>query len=309
MRSCHSSSWMTALGLVGMLACSAGLVPGLVALAQFTGVHSASVEDSIPSGQMPTETTWPQFLELVRQHALAYSSALPDFTCNQHVWRRAKFGSAGAWETVDEMLVEVSYHQEGESYKVLTINNKPAPSQTNITQLGFSTQGDFGSALYLLFSPESKASFRLEGPDRTKGRRTVRARFYVSQSNSRYDISLGNEKVTTAYSGRCWIELASRQVVRLESVAREIPASSRVRESSSTTEYKLVEIAGVQYWLPTRTSVHLRVANDRSRDPIDFYRAIYGRASGAIYEMLETQNEIEYKHYRKFGSEVRIRTD
>ena len=83
MRSCHSSKWMTALGLVGMLACSAGLVPGLVALAQFTGAHSASVSDSIPSGQMPTETTWPKFLELVRQHSLAYSSALPDFTCNQ----------------------------------------------------------------------------------------------------------------------------------------------------------------------------------------------------------------------------------
>jgi hypothetical protein len=289
-RSC-SCIWMATFVLVGLLAYSVEPAPGLAVPVQSSKTPLTSAPDSPSAAQMPTAASWPQFLESVRQHALAYSSALPDFTCTQHVWRRAKFGLSGPWETVDEMLVEVSYHQEeGESYKVLTIDNKPPSSKTNITQAGFSTQGDFGSALYLLFSPESNASFRLEGPDRTKGRRTVRARFYVPRSSSKYDISLGNERVTTAYSGRCWIELASRQVVRLESVAREIPTSSPVRASSSTTEYNLVEIAGIQYWLPVRTSVYLRVANDRSHDQIDFFRAIYGRSSGTFYDMLEAQN-------------------
>jgi hypothetical protein len=272
----------------------------------FAETQPPSPSDSFPPGQIPTAATWPQFLESVRQIALAYTDSLPDFICMQHTLRRAKLDLTGPWETVDQMVVEVSYHEKGERYKVLAIDNKPPSPNAEIKMQGFSSEGDFGSALYLLFVPESNASFQMEGLDRTHGRRTVRAHFYVPRTSSKYDITLGDQKVTTAYSGRCWIDLASRQVVRLECVAQDIPASSPVRKSSRSTEYDLVEIAGAKYWLPVRALAYMQLLNDPQ---IDYYKSIYGRIGTpayTIYRALEVENEMDYRHYRKFGTEVRL---
>jgi len=271
--------------------------------------QSISPTDPIPAGVMPTASTWPQFLDSVRQIVMAYTNALPDFTCTQHVLRRAKFGATGHWESVDQIVAEVSYYEKGETYKVLTIDKKPPPPDSDHKVAGFSSEGDFGNALFLLFAPESNATFWMEGPDRTRGRKTVRARFYVPQNSSRYQFVLGDQKLTTAYNGHCWIDLATRHVIRYECVAQDIPSSSPVRKSSRTTEYALTEIAGNQYWLPARTTVILQLVNKPNRPQMDFYMSIYGRPSGIIFLAVDAVNAIEYKNYRKFGTEVRLVTE
>ena len=295
--------------LIGLSVCTGWFQLTMAVSSQSPETRPKPASDSIQSGQMPTAATWPQFLESVRQIALAYTDALPDFTCTQHVLRRAKFGASGNWETVDQVVAEVSYHEKGETYKVLTIDDQPPSPDIDIKKQGVLAEGDFGNALYLLFAPASNASFRMEGQDRVRGRRTVRARFYVPQSSSNYEITLGGQKVTTAYNGRCWIDLATRQVIRFESAAQDIPASCPARKSSRSTEYDLVEIGGAKYWLPVRSLVTLQLINELHQPPIDFYKSIYGRGNGSFYPVVEAQNEMEYKHYRKFGTEVRLLTE
>jgi hypothetical protein len=79
-----------------------------------------------------------------------------------------------------------------------------------------------------------------------------------------------------------------------------------VRKSSRTTEYELTGIAGIQYWLPARTTVVLQLVNKLNRPQWDFYMSIYGKESSSIYPVVDAVNEIEYKQYRKFGTEVRL---
>jgi hypothetical protein len=267
---------------------------------------------SFPPGQMPTAATWLQFLDSVRQLALAHTQALPDFVCTQKTRRLAKFGEIGDWKLVDQIVTEVSYYESMEHYRILMVDNKPPSSKGAKEIPGFLSEGDFGNSLYQLFAPESNTSFSMDGSDHLNKRKTVRARFYIPQDYSRFYIGLGGQKVTTAYGGRCWIDVASHRVVRLEGEARDIPRSFPVVRSSHSTEYDWVEIGGDKYWLPVRASVYLQLSNEGAGQQVDFYKAIYGQLdpSGySRYPVVYAKNDIEYKHYRKFGTETRLITD
>jgi hypothetical protein len=163
MRCLFLFSLLLTTGLTGLLICRDGCRAALAPSFETAEmVQPSSTPPSSPE-QMPTETNWPQFLESVRQIALAYNDALPDFTCSQFVQRMAKFGGMGDWQMVDELVVEVSYRGKSEHYRILTRDKKPLPSNAKGKIGGFLSQGDFGNALRLLFTPESNASFRRDG--------------------------------------------------------------------------------------------------------------------------------------------------
>jgi hypothetical protein len=199
-----------------------------------------------------------------------------------------------------------------EHYKILTIDNRPPTTKADMRIAGFLSEGDFGNSLFQLFAPESNTSFSMEGSERVNKRKTVRVRYYMPRAHSKFYIGLGAQKVTTAYGGRFWVDLASQRVVRLEGEAREIPRSFPVEKSSHSTEYDLVEIGGENYWLPVRSSVYLQLSNERSSQQVDFYKAIYGRVDPSVnsrYPVLYAKNDLEYTQYRKFGTETRLITD
>ena len=282
--------------------------PKAAARSQSSGPQHQSTPHSYPKGQMPTPDTLPQFIDTVRSNALAHTESLPDFICMQKTRRLANFGELADWRFVDQIVAEISYRQGKEHSRILTIDNKPPSPRQSLEIPGFSSEGDFGNALYLLFAPESNASFTMEGSERIRKRKTLRIRYYVPLPTSRFHIGLGGQIVTTPYSGRCWIDLESHQVVRLDSEAEDIPRSIPVTSSSHSTEYDLVDIAGTKYWLPVHSSVEMHLANGPQE--MDLYKALYGRIdpTGAsnTARKVDARNDIEYKQYRKFGAETRL---
>ena len=279
--------------LVSSLVAISVYTPGLHLLAtafQVDANQPTSSSMSFPTGRIPTATTWSQYLDSVRQLALAHTQALPDFVCTQKTKRMAKLGETGEWKLVDQIVAEVSYYSGKEHYKILTIDNRPPTTKADVKIAGFLSEGDFGNSLFQLFAPESNTSFSLEGSERVNKRITVRVRYYIPKTNSKFYIGLGAQKLTTAYGGRFWVDLASQQVVRLESEARDIPRSFPVEKSLHSTEYDLVEIGRQQYWLPVRSSVYLQLRNSR-------------------YPVMYVKNDIEYTEYRKFGTEIRLIID
>jgi hypothetical protein len=299
--------WVLTVSLMGLG--GPGGWPQLASAALFKSAETqpSAASESFPTGQMPTAATWQQFLDSVRQTVLAHINTLPDFVCTQYVKRLTKFGSLGDWRIVDEIVAEVSNHENGEHYRIFTINNKPHPPETGVDMItGFSSVGDFANALYQVFSPESNASFRMEGSARIHGRKTVRVRFHVAQRNSRYYTGWEDKKVATAYRGHCWIDLATQRVVRLESEAVDVPRLIPVRASSHSTDYDLIEITGNKHWLPVRASAELQVVNEQDCAPVDLLGVIHRGSGDICSRTMRVRNVIEYKEYRKFGAEVRL---
>ncbi len=222
-----------------------------------------------------------------RGKALGYTEQLPNFICTQITQRFVRF-LPGGWRQEDNFVAELSYYDGREHYKVLTVSNKIATDMTIEKMSGTTSTGEFGTSLRELFDPSTNANFRLEGADQSNGHETVRLGFKCRLENSKYTITYNKERtIVAAYRGRCWVDPASHNVVRLESKAMNIPLSFPVTRAESSVDYDLAEIAGIKYWLPVHAEVIL--------------------AEGAT--KIQTKNVIEFKKYRKFGAEIKIVPD
>jgi hypothetical protein len=240
-----------------------------------------------PSGKAPTEENWPQFLESVREKATAYTDSLPNFICTQITQRFIRF-FPGGWHQSDNFVADLSFYDKTEHYKILTVANKAAADTTMEKLSGTRSTGEFGTTLRALFDPRTNATFRLEGVDQTNGHDTVRIGYQVPKETSSRSINYNDQRtIVTAYRGRCWIDPASYQVVRLEDKAIAIPEDFPITRSEGATDYDLAEISGIKYWLPVRAEVLL----------------VEGAAK------VHTRNVIEFKKYRKFEAEVKISTE
>ncbi len=251
-----------------------------------TGKTSATTPAplAVDSPKIPDEKTWPQFLELTRAKAIAYTDDLPNFICTQITTRFERIFPKG-WHQVDNFVADLTYFEKKENYKIISVANRVTTTATIENLSGARSTGEFGSALRMLFDPASDAAFRLEGVDLTNGHETVRISYQVPQETSRRTINYNNEKITTtAYRGRCWIDPASFNVVRLEDKAFNIPEGFPVRRSEGAVDYELQEIAGRKYWLPVHAEMMMV------------------QGGGNLY----TRNVIEFKKYRKFEAEVKI---
>lgn len=241
---------------------------------------------------LPDRETWPQFLEEVRSTAMAYTDNLPNFICTQITQRYLRRLPKTGWVRVDNFVAELTYYEKQEHYKLVSVGNRSAASNATLESLkGTTSTGEFGSSLNYLFAPATGTLFRFEGIDHSRGSPTVRVGFRVPKDTSKRSIifregttELG---VVTPYRGRCWIDPVSLQVVQIKERAYRIPETFPITRSEGSTEYSQVEISGQQHWLPVRAEVLMENRSAR----------------------LHTRNVIQFKQYRKFGSDVKFVTD
>ena len=189
-------------------------------------------------------------------------------------------------------MAELTYYDKQEHYKLVSVGNRSAASDATLESLkGTTSTGEFGSSLNYLFDPATGTHFRFEGIDHSQGSPTVRVGFRVPKDTSKRSIIFreGTTEVgvVTPYRGRCWIDPGSLQVVQIKERAYRIPDTFPITRSEGSTQYDRVEIAEQQHWLPVRAEVLLENRSAR----------------------LHTRNVIQFKQYRKFGSEVKFVTE
>ena len=252
---------------------------------------TAPVATPVRSG-LPDRETWPQFLEEVRSKAMEYTDNLPNFICTQITQRYLRRLPKRGWVRVDNFVAELTYYDKQEHYKLVSVGNRSAASHATLESLrGTTSTGEFGSSLNYLFDPATRTLFRFEGIDHSRGSPRVRAGFRVPKETSKRSIIFRDGKtelgVVTAYRGRCWIDPVSLQLVQIKEQAYRIPETFPISRSEGSTEYDLVEIAGQRHWLPVQAEVLLENRTAR----------------------VHTRNVIQFKQYRKFGSEVKFLDD
>lgn len=241
---------------------------------------------------LPDRETWPGFLEEVRSTAMAYTENLPNFICTQITQRYLRRLPKTGWVRVDNFVAELTYYDKQEHYKLVSVGNRSAASDATLESLkGTTSTGEFGSSLNYLFDPATGTQFRFEGIDHSRGAPTVRVGFRVPKDTSKRSIIFRDGTtelgVVTPYRGRCWIDPDSLQVVQIKERAYRIPDTFPITRSEGSTEYDRVEIAGQRHWLPVRAEVLMENRTAR----------------------LHTRNVIQFKQYRKFGSEVKFLSD
>ncbi|WP_031501006.1 hypothetical protein [Bryobacter aggregatus] len=233
----------------------------------------------------PSADEQKKLIESLREYALNYDKQLPDFLCTQVTRRFYDPNGLEYWVAADTITAKLSYFQHKEEKKVLFLNNQYKDIDWDKIG-GASSTGEFGSMLREIFEPATEAQFSWERWATLRGRRNHVIRYNVSQAHSQWGISY--EKTMTirpAYTGLIFADAANGLISRVTMEAIDIPSSFPIQVAKNLLDYDYTEISGVTFLLPLRAEMRMRE----------------GR--------LMMRNDIEFRNYRKFGSDTSITFD
>lgn len=236
-----------------------------------------------PVDPPPSAQEQKRIIEEARANALAYSKRLPDFICLQVTRRYVDpTGLELDWIKYDEIKARLSYFEQREDYKVISVNEQ-LTSRPYDSLGGATSTGEFGSILAQLFAPATAAEFQWDRHSSLRGRKVYVFRFHVPQQRSQWLISYQRLQETIAgYRGQVYIDKDTGLVLRISSVTDDLPRDFPIHEARTALEYGFADIADHEYLLPLRATVRMREGK------------------------LLTRNEVEFRLYRKFTAEATI---
>jgi len=233
----------------------------------------------------PPEEEQRKVLDEVRDYAANYTKRLPDFICTQVTRRYFDPSGLEFWHRDDTVTARLSYFEQKEEYRIMTVNN--APSNLSYDQLrGSKSAGEFGSMLREIFAPESRTRFSWERWATLRGRRMHVFSYHVAQANSKWHVTYENkEDIMPAYGGLIYVDRDTSMVMRVTFEAENIPPAFPVQQAGTVLDYDFIPINEREYVLPLRAVVRMRSGKYLSK------------------------NEVEFRMYRKFSAEATITFD
>ncbi len=248
-------------------------------------------------GQLPGASEIAKLINETRRNTLAAVEEMPDFVVKQRIKRSAAYAGTNNFRSQDRLVVAVSYRASGrEEYKLLSKNgvleNNPQSKQSYGEVDGTTSTGEFVTVLATIFKPESETKFEVVDTDTILERPAVVFDFSIIKDKANQLITARGyiaDSTITGMKGRIWIDRKKFRVLKIESIATEIPADFPIRSANRTISYEWAKINDEMYLLPSLSDVRLTFRQGR--------------------EVYESRNLIQFKDYQKFGSEVIILDD
>ena len=232
----------------------------------------------------------------VREYALNYSKNLPDFICTQVTRRYAapmpgtRWGGSSrsdpSWQAQDVLQIRLSYFQQKEKYTVVLANNTIV--NKDYEQMGGSKSfGEFGSMLREIFEPGTEARFDWDHWGTLRGKRVMAFSYHVSQSRSQYRLVVEDAKLSiiTAYRGLVEVDPDTHAVMRVSTIAENIPPDFPIRKADDVLDYDYQELSGHTFLLPLKSQVFMTGGEVLTRLDEEFrlYRK-YSADAGITYD-------------------------
>jgi hypothetical protein len=218
-----------------------------------------------------------------RQRATSYTDLLPNFMCLRVTSRSVDPTGSGRWKQKDKLVELLRYRDKTETPTLLQVDGKPSSGDSEGVK-GPRSHGEFGGVLNAVFEASSKAALQWKQTAEL-GSGTVQIFDYrVAHDNSSFKVTgAGDEQITVGFHGQVFIDSATRSVRRVTLVADDLPRAFSVHATSVGVDYDYVVLNAHDYLMPVSAQVSLKE----------------GRHAAVL-------NLIEFRDYRRFGSNVRI---
>lgn len=222
-----------------------------------------------------------------RAHAVGYTESLPNFMCIEVTNRSVDTNGTGNWKHRDTIAELLRYREKKEDHTVLEINGEASnlDREALLNQKGSTLSGgELGGVLKAVFSPSAKADFSWKETDQL-GSGTVQVFDYrVEKSNSMFSVvGSNNEQVMVAFHGQVFIDDATHSVRRISLQADDLPKNFPTQATLMGVDYDYVAINGHDYLMPISAELRVRQSHRQA-----------------------VLNTIEFRDYRKYGSQMRI---
>lgn len=245
------------------------------------------VEPKPAAATMPPPSAQEQqkVLDQVTDYARNYIKQLPDFLCTQVTRRFYDPSGLEFWQKMDTITEKLSYAERKESYQVVLVNDTPQTGVTHEQLGGTTSSGEFGTLIRDLFDPAARAEFAWERWGKLRDRLQHVYRYRVQQPNSKYSITWTSgpnstpQTIVAGYSGYVYADADTGLLMRMTLKAEDIPVDYPIQKVDQVLDYDFTKIGESEYLLPLKSVVKSR--------------------AGKIL----TKNELEFRSYRKFGTE------
>ena len=221
-----------------------------------------------------------------REVAARYYDNLPNFFAQQFATRYIKEGKQ-SWQAQDIVSADVAYQDGKDTYKNIKIGNKPVnKSMTEIE--GTRSTGEFAGMLEFVMEPGSAAVFRRKGQETIRNRPAWIYTFEVTRERSQWRVETPSQLYYPAIRGSVWIDKETSMVLRIEQQGRGLPVLFPFDSVEAATDYDFVRLGtSGPFLLPVAAEV---LSCQRGTS-------------------LCARNHIEFRNYRKFGSESSVTFD
>lgn len=271
---------------------SLGAGPRTVAALHELAEASAALPTAPPPSPKPVYVPPPppptaeqdKFIEQAREYALNYTKQLPNFICVQVTRRDVDpTGTGNNWYHSDTITARLSYNGT-ENYEVILHNDEPVTNSSMRQFGGTTSEGEFGTMMDELFEPATHAQFSWDHWATLRHRRTYVFAYDVQQQFSKYHVEADDvQSIVPAYRGLVYIDEDTKMVVKIVMQPYDMPVAFPIRDITSSLDYEFETIGDQQYMLPLKSVL----TSKRDR--------------------LVTRNDIEFRLYRKFGTESTIK--
>ncbi len=216
-----------------------------------------------------------------RETSESYTETLPNYIATQNTTRYVSTTTKPSWQAQDIVSAEVIYEAGKERYRNLAVNGKK--TNKSIEEIGGSwSTGEFASVLIDVFARSTNAVFHSRGSDTFNNRATARFDYFVNQENSHWTVHGAAQSYRPAYKGAVWIDKETGRVLRIEMQSRQMPQDFPFDKVEMACDYDFVRLGTMTQFLLPVHSENLSCQRGTS---------ICGR------------NTIDFRNYRKFGSE------
>lgn len=216
-----------------------------------------------------------------REASESYTETLPNYLATQNTTRYISTTTKPSWQAQDIVSAEVIYEAGKERYRNIAVNGKK--TNKSIEEIGGSwSTGEFASVLIDVFARSTNAVFHSRGSDTLNNRATARFDFFVNQENSHWTVHGAAQSYRPAYKGAVWIDKETGRVLRIEMQSRQMPQDFPFDKVEMACDYDFVRLGTMTQFLLPVHSENLSCQRGTS---------------------ICSRNTIDFRNYRKFGSE------
>jgi hypothetical protein len=232
-----------------------------------------------------------KIIAAAREYALNYSKQLPNYLCLEVVRRAFDNNTSDAagseqWRSDDTVVMRLSYFEQKENYKIVTVNNRTAEDKTVDSIGGVTSTGEFGTMMREIFAPESEARFEWDHWAKLRGRKMYAFSYDIDQPHSQFSIVWEKtDKIVPAYRGLVYIDVDTNMIMHLTQEPYDLPGTFPVRASKEVLDYDFQRIGDSEFLVPLKVMMTSRTTKYLSK------------------------NEIEFRLYQKFGTDTVIKFD
>ena len=174
---------------------------------------------------------------------------LPDYTCTMTVDRSQRLIGARVFQPIDKIRLDVALVDNHELYAWPASHHFEDKPIYEMVGAGVIGTGEYGLFLQTVFLSGAGKSW-FAGQEEINGRQAYHFFYEVPRMLSRYEIRLSTMRDIVGFGGSVWIDAVTLDLLRLEVLAREIPADLPLAYGRIAIDYSRVQVGSGDFLLP-----------------------------------------------------------